>query len=52
MGWFGVKMKIFIKIIRFSSPLGDGLVPQKASALLRQLAVFVPEWGWVGSPPI
>ena len=39
MGWFGVKMKIFIKIIRFSSPLGDGLVLQILTEILKNQVI-------------
>ena len=35
--------------IEFSSPSGDGLVRAVGACRLIVSAIFVPEWGWVGS---
>ena len=36
-------------VSRFSSPLGDGLVPYVFEDTDTLFRVFVPAWGWVGS---
>ena len=36
--------------VLFSSPLGDGLVLHRVDSKAKIGVIFVPEWGWVGSP--
>ena len=36
----------------FSSPSGDGLVQQKHIHIKHIIQIFVPAWGWVGSPQV
>ena len=35
--------------IKFSSPSGDGLVLKNEKNKCKNLKIFVPAWGWVGS---
>ena len=50
MGWFNKIINTETHEITFSSPSGDGLVQNHTYALHDRLSIFVPEWGWVGSP--
>ena len=38
-----------IMTIKFSSPSGDGLVLKNEKNKCKNLKIFVPAWGWVGS---
>ena len=49
MGWFDFYNVTFVKDSGFSSPLGDGLVLKNEKNKCKNLKIFVPEWGWVGS---
>ena len=49
MGWFASMLDGYVLSEKFSSPLGDGLVPTTRRQIGWFLKVFVPEWGWVGS---
>ena len=43
------KPLICISRIIFSSPSGDGLVLKNEKNKCKNLKIFVPAWGWVGS---
>ena len=49
MGWFASMLDGYVLSEKFSSPLGDGLVPTTRRQIGWFLKVFVPAWGWVGS---
>ena len=52
MGWFALTCDKLRTGNLFSSPLGDGLVPYTCHLLCQTLFIFVPAWGWVGSPEV
>ena len=49
LGWFRVPSLQSKRVLKFSSPLGDGVVPTTAEKRATNAPIFVPEWGWVGS---
>ena len=49
MGWFGTPDFYMTPHMLFSSPSGDGLVPDEELYDLFLEEIFVPAWGWVGS---
>ena len=50
LGWFRVPSLQSKRVLKFSSPLGDGLVRDCVThQSVHDAWVFVPEWGWVGS---
>ena len=49
MGWFKKPKDYARRHMRFSSPSGDGVVLKNEKNKCKNLKIFVPAWGWVGS---
>ena len=52
MGWFQSVVEGLVSDKGFSSPSGDGLVRWDFKRLDIECSIFVPAWGWVGSPQV